>query len=139
MGGKKLDKTVLIVDDSRFIRTLIKRFVTASGLTKIVEAEDGEEAIEKCTLHAPSLIFLDINMPRCDGLKTLRMLKRKLPHSKVVIVSAIGQEAVVKEAIQNGAVGYVTKPFSREDIIKIVRRLTSDDSPQPADKSSDRG
>jgi len=57
----------------------------------------------------------------------------------VVIVSAIGQEAVVKEAIENGAVGYITKPFGREDIIKIVRRLTSDDSPQPADKSSDRG
>ena len=78
-------------------------------------------------------------MPRCDGLKTLRMLKKKLPRSKVVIVSAIGQEAVVKEAIQNGAVGYVTKPFSREDIVKIVRRLRSDDSPQPADKSGDRG
>jgi len=66
------------------------------------------------------------------------MLKRKLPRSKVVIVSAIGQEAMVKEAIQNGAVGYVTKPFSREDIVKIVRRLTSDGSPQPADKSGDR-
>ena len=77
-------------------------------------------------------------MSRCDGLKTLRTLKRKLPRSKVVIVSAIGQEAVVKEAIQNGAVGYVTKPFSREEIIKIVRRLTSDDSPQPAYKSGDR-
>jgi len=137
--NKKPDKTVLIVDDSKFIRTVIKRFVVTSGFTDILEAEDGEKAIEECILYNPSLIFLDINMPRCDGLKILRRLKKESPRSKVVIVSAIGQETVVKEAIKNGAVGYITKPFSREDIVKIVRRLMSDDSSQPADKSGDRG
>lgn len=139
MNGRKLDKPILIVDDSKFIRTLLRRFVAAGGFTEILEAEDGEEAVKKCAMHTPFLIFLDINMPRCDGLKTLKKLKRESPLSKVVIVSAIGQETVVREAIENGAVGYITKPFTQEDIVKIVRRLTGDDPPHPTDKSSSCG
>jgi len=115
---------ILIADDSKFMRMLIVRLLSSCGIKNIIEASTGEEVLEKCKQHKQlHLIFLDINMPGLNGLQTLREIKKVNPSAKVVIVSAISQKDAVKEALQSGAEEYITKPFSQENILKIVKRF----------------
>jgi len=113
----------LVADDSKFMRMLITRLVLMCGVKNVVEASNGKEVLEKC--KKPNLIFLDINMPELDGLQTLKKIKKINPSAKVIIISAIGQEDTVKEALQEGAEEYITKPFSQENFLKTVKRFLS--------------
>ncbi len=112
---------VLVADDSKFMRTLIIKLLSLCGVKNVLEASNGKEVLEKC--KQPNLIFLDINMPKLDGLQTLKKLKKINPSAKVIIISAIGQEDTVKEALQEGAEEYITKPFSQEAFLKTVKRF----------------
>ena len=114
---------VLIVDDSKFMRLFIRKALESYGLKDIEEAESGEEAIEKCEKTAPSLIFLDINMPKLNGLKLLEIFHKRNPSVKIIMITALSQKFVIKEAFQKGAVAYITKPFSMEKLLAVVKRL----------------
>ncbi|RLI24192.1 hypothetical protein DRO58_07685 [Candidatus Bathyarchaeota archaeon] len=114
---------VLIVDDSKFMRLFIRKALESYGLKDIEEAESGEEAIEKCEKTSPSLIFLDINMPKLNGLKLLEIFHKRNPSVKIIMITALSQKFVIKEAFQKGAVAYITKPFSMEKLLAVVKRL----------------
>ena len=119
-------KKVLIVDDEPNVRRLSRKIL--SNTFDVVEAEDGRQAIEIANNQKPDVILMDMMMPRMDGLSACHAIK-KAPNTKsipVIMVTAIGFELNIKLSQQMGATGYVTKPFSSQDLLdKIGEVLTT--------------
>lgn len=109
-------KKVLVVDDAAFMRLTIKNMLSKNGFEVVGEAENGMQAIQKCTELNPDIVTLDITMPEMTGIDALKEIMKANPQINVVMVSALGQEGMVKEAVMLGAKGFVVKPF-KEDII----------------------
>ena len=117
------DAKVLIVDDSVYMRSLIKTALTEEGYDVIGEAHDGESAIDLAIELKPDLITLDNILPDMMGLEILKVLKDEGVESKVVMVSAVGQQTVVNKGIELGAVDYIVKPFTSEGLIEVVNKV----------------
>ena len=121
---------VLIADDAAFMREMLRDILTEGGFEVVAEAEDGEEAIAKYTEHRPDLVTLDIVMPRKSGIDALRELQELDPEACIVMCSALGQEALVMEALEAGARDYVVKPFKPEQVLaaayKAVQKSSDD-------------
>lgn len=115
-----MGKTILVVDDAAFMRMMIKDTLIKNSLGEVVEASDGAQAVIKYTEVKPDLVIMDITMPNKDGIMALKEIKQLDPASKVVMCSAMGQEAMVVEAIKLGALDFIVKPFKPERIIKTV-------------------
>jgi len=115
-----LNAKILIVDDSAFMRKVLSDILREGGITNIIEAENGREAIEKVKAEAPDLVLLDIVMPEVDGIETLKKIGKL---EKVLMISAIGQESIIKEAKDNGALGYIVKPFDQEKVLEEVKKV----------------
>jgi two-component system chemotaxis response regulator CheY len=115
-----MNKRILIVDDSFYMRTMLKNMLTDAGYEVVGEAANGEQAIEMAAATQPDLITLDVILPDNTGLDVLKNLRQSQPNSKVVMCSAVGQEVIVDEAIENGALAYIVKPFSEEKVLEIV-------------------
>ncbi len=113
----------LVVDDSSFARTILKDILRDTGFSVIYEAKDGKEAVEVFVRHKPDLVTMDIIMPRSDGLQALKEIIQIEPKANVIMVSAVGQEHVVEEAIRLGAKGFVVKPFATSKITELVKRI----------------
>ena len=112
--------TVMIVDDSKTSRSILKSILTKNGYEVIAEAEDGQEGYDKyCELH-PDYVTLDITMPVMDGIETLVKIKEYDPGAKVIMVTAAGQKGKMLDAIKLGAAEFVTKPFETDQIIGIM-------------------
>ncbi|MDE7207082.1 MAG: response regulator [Lachnospiraceae bacterium] len=112
--------TVMIVDDSKTSRSILKSILTKNGYEVIAEAEDGQEGYDKyCELH-PDYVTLDITMPVMDGIETLVKIKEYDPDAKVIMVTAAGQKSKMLDAIKLGAAEFVTKPFETDQIIGIM-------------------
>lgn len=94
---------VLVVDDARFMRQMLKSILTSAGFEVVAEGSDGFEAIDLYRVYQPSLVFLDITMPNLSGLEALKELTRIYPKTKVIMCSAMGQECMVREAFALGA------------------------------------
>jgi two-component system, chemotaxis family, chemotaxis protein CheY len=105
---------ILIADDADFMRGTLKGILADEG-HHIIEAKDGKEAIEKVNSDKPDLLLLDIIMPEADGLAVLKAVKGK---TKVIVISAVGQDTMVEEAKRLGALDYLTKPIVGDDSIK---------------------
>ncbi|MDR0434296.1 MAG: response regulator [Gracilibacteraceae bacterium] len=116
-------KKIMVVDDAAFMRMMIKDTLTKDGLSDIVEAADGEQAVQQYEANKPDLTIMDITMPNKDGLEALKEIKSKHPEALVVMCSAMGQEAMVVEAIKLGARDFIVKPFKADRILKTVRDL----------------
>ncbi|MDK2562642.1 response regulator [Romboutsia sedimentorum] len=116
-------KRVLIVDDAAFMRMSIKNMLSNYEFEIVGEAENGLMAIEKYKELQPDIVTLDITMPEMDGLQALRVIKKLDPSASVVMVSALGQEARMKEAIIYGAKGFIVKPFKEEIIVSALSKL----------------
>ncbi|OJU14280.1 MAG: two-component system response regulator [Clostridiales bacterium 43-6] len=116
-----MEKVIMIVDDAAFMRMMIKNIL--SKTYKIIEAENGREAIEKYESSCPDLVLMDIAMPGMDGIEALREIKDRDKNAKVVICSSVRQEAIVLEAIQSGAVDYIVKPFQAERLIQTIDKF----------------
>jgi len=114
---------VLIVDDATFMRVSLKNILERNGFQVIGEAENGIAAIKKCAELKPDIITLDITMPEMDGLTALKEIKRVHSDVKVVMVSAMGQEPFVRDAVISGARDFIVKPFSEELIVKTMNNL----------------
>ena len=128
--------TALLVDDEMMMRQMLKVSIKEAGLTIIGEASNGEDAILLCSKHKPQLVCLDLNMPKMDGLETLKILKPEFPNTVFVIITADASTAKVKEAIDHGASGFILKPFNvgqvTERLNKILAaNLVKDKSPAP--------
>jgi two-component system chemotaxis response regulator CheY len=111
---------ILVVDDSYYMRTMLKNLLSDAGYEIIGEAANGEDAIEMVKTTNPDLITLDVILPDTTGLEILKTIKKENPHMKIVMVSAVGQEMVVNEAINNGALAYLVKPFNEEKVLEVI-------------------
>ena len=114
---------ILLVDDAAFMRMMIKDTLTKNGFADIFEAADGQQAVEKYNEVNPDLVILDITMPNMDGLEALKVIKGSDPDATVVMCSAMGQEAMVIEAIKSGAKDFIVKPFKPDRILKTLTSL----------------
>ena len=114
---------ILIVDDSRTSRKILREYFTEAGHEIIGEAENGQEGVDKYAELKPDIVTLDITMPVLDGLGALKEIKKIDPEAKVVMITAIGRQTKVVEAIKLGASDFVTKPFDKDNILKIISKI----------------
>ncbi|MBE0431496.1 MAG: response regulator [Dehalococcoidia bacterium] len=129
---------ILIADDEQTVRLMVSR-ILGEDYT-VLEAADGEEAVEIATQHQPALVLMDLMMPRLDGYAACQKIKsdqatRQIP---VVMLTAIDHELNKKFAEEMGADGYITKPFNRQSLLEETRRLTLPTAPPFAQMSSDQ-
>jgi two-component system chemotaxis response regulator CheY len=114
---------VLIVDDAAFMRISIKNMLTKNGYEVVGEAENGKIGVEKFKELSPDIVTMDITMPEMSGLEALKEIMTANPAAKVIMVSAMGQEAMVREAIMSGAKGFIVKPFKEDGIVSAIQKL----------------
>ena len=117
-----MTKKILIADDSLFMRTILKDIL--SDQYTIIEAQSGSQAEEKFKKEEPDLVLLDIIMPggEEEGIKVLQKIRKANPKAKVVMISAVGQDAIVNECKKLGALDFIIKPFDREEVIKVAQK-----------------
>ncbi len=114
---------VLVCDDAIFMRTMISDILTGAGYEVVGEAETGLQAIERYrTLH-PDLVTMDIVMPDMGGIDAVREIVKQDANAKILMCSAMGQQALVVEAIQAGAKDFVVKPFQPSRVLEAVQRV----------------
>ena len=116
-------KNILICDDAAFMRMMIKDILLKNGYEIAGEAENGMKAVEKYKEVKPDLVIMDITMPNMDGLEALKAIKAKYADANVVMCSAMGQEAMVIEAIKSGAKDFIVKPFKPDRVLKTVTTI----------------
>mgnify|MGYP002780713477 CR=1 FL=1 len=117
---------ILIVDDSFYMRTMLKNMLTDAGYEVVGEAANGQQALEMAAQTNPDLITLDVILPDNTGLDVLKGIRQEQPDVKVVMCSAVGQEVIVNEALESGATAYIVKPFSEEKVLEIVGSALQD-------------
>lgn len=116
---------ILIVDDSRTSRKMLRNILEAEGHTIIGEGKNGEEGFLLFKELKPDLTTLDITMPVMDGMEALKLIHNEDPDSKVMMVTAAGQEKKMVECVKAGASEFVTKPYQVEEIVSIIQKLLS--------------
>ncbi len=116
-------KNILIVDDAAFMRMMIKDILTKNGYNVAGEAENGVKAVEKYKEVNPDLVLMDITMPEMDGIQALKAIKAADASAKVIMCSAMGQQAMVIESIQAGAKDFIVKPFQQDRVIEAVKKV----------------
>lgn len=117
-----MSKRILIVDDAAFMRMMIKDILTKNGYEVVGEAADGMQAVEKYNELRPDLVTMDITMPEMDGIEALRAIRSTDPNAVVIMCSAMGQQAMVIDAIQAGAKDFIVKPFQADRVIEAIQK-----------------
>ena len=118
-----MGKSVLIVDDAMFMRLTLKLMLEKNGFQVVGEAENGAVAVAKYKELKPDIVTMDITMPEVDGIMALRQIRAMDDKAKVVMVSAMGQEVMIREAVMAGAKSFIVKPFKEEGVIKTLSNL----------------
>ena len=114
---------ILIVDDSRTSKRILRNLLESQGYTVVAEAENCEEGYLKYKELRPDLVTMDITMPKMDGIESLTLIKKLDPNAKVVMITAAGQKEKMVEALKRGADEFITKPFDQEEVSTIIKRL----------------
>ena len=117
-----MSKRIMIVDDAIFMRMKLKDILEKNGYEVVAEAQNGADAIEKFRAERPDIVTMDITMPEMNGIEALKGIKRIDPSAKVIMCSAMGQQAMVMEAIQSGALDFIVKPFETERVIDSIQK-----------------
>ncbi|PIR62732.1 MAG: two-component system response regulator [Candidatus Pacebacteria bacterium CG10_big_fil_rev_8_21_14_0_10_42_12] len=112
---------ILLADDSAFMRKVLMDILTEAGFSDFLEAENGNQALELIEKESPDLVLLDMIMPELEGIGVLSKLKELGNTTKVIVVSAVGQDAMIEEAKNLGAFGYVVKPFEGEKVLETIK------------------
>ncbi len=118
-----MSHTVLVCDDAIFMRTMISDILSQAGYEVVGEAETGAEAVERFKELNPDLVTMDIVMPGMGGMDAVREIVKIAPSARILMCSAIGQQALVIEAIQAGAKDFVVKPFQPSHVLEAVQRV----------------
>ena len=118
-----MGNNILIVDDAAFMRMMVKDILTKGGYNVVGEAENGVVAVQKYAELKPDLVTLDITMPEMDGIQALKKIKEADANACVIMCSAMGQQAMVIEAIQSGAKDFIVKPFQAERVLEAVKKV----------------
>lgn len=113
---------IMVVDDAAFMRMMLKDILTKGGHEVIGEAENGLKAVDRYKELAPELVLMDITMPEMDGIGAVKQIKAIDPNAKIIMCSAMGQQAMVLESIQAGARDFIVKPFQADRIIEAVSK-----------------
>ncbi|HLQ35723.1 MAG TPA: response regulator [Chloroflexota bacterium] len=113
---------ILVVDDAAFMRMRCSKLLTDNGYD-VVEAENGLDAIAKYKETKPDAVLLDITMPEMDGLTALKEIRKVDPEAKVAMVTAMGQQSMIMDAIKSGAKDFVVKPFQPDRVLAAVKKL----------------
>ena len=114
---------VLVVDDAAFMRMMIKDILKKGGYQVVGEAEDGIKAVEKYKELKPDLVTMDITMPEMDGITAVKEIRNIDPNALIIMCSAMGQQAMVIDAIQAGAKDFVVKPFQPDRVLEAVKKV----------------
>lgn len=114
--------SVFLVDDAAFMRMMLKDILSNNGYQVIGEAENGIVAVEKYPELKPDITIMDITMPEMDGLQAVKEIRSKDSAARIIMCSAMGQQAMVIEAIQSGAKDFVVKPFQADRVLEAVAK-----------------
>lgn len=118
-----MGKRILVVDDAAFMRMMIKNIVTKNGYEVAGEAENGKQAMEMYVELKPDLVTMDITMPEMDGIEAVKAIRAVDPNASIIMVSAMGQQAMVMDAIQAGARDFIVKPFQQDRLLQAIERV----------------
>jgi two-component system chemotaxis response regulator CheY len=118
-----MSATVMIVDDALFMRSILKGIMKDKGFTVVAEAASGIEAMKNLHIYNPDIITLDIILPDANGLDLLESIVAACPHVKVVVCSSIGQDPIIKKAMDYGAKAFIQKPFTPERVLEVMQGL----------------
>jgi two-component system chemotaxis response regulator CheY len=113
---------IMVVDDAQFMRVRLTKLLTSNGF-EVVEAEDGEQAVQVYQSANPDAVLMDITMPQKDGLEALAEIRAHDPKAKVIMLTALGQESMVVQAVQAGAKDYVVKPFDPNRVMMALQKV----------------
>jgi len=116
-------KKLMIVDDAAFMRVSIKRMLEDQDYEIVAEAQNGNEAVALYKLHKPDIVTMDITMPKMTGIEALKEIKKIDKNAKVVMVSAMGQEKLIREAVISGALSFIVKPFKKDKLLEVLNGL----------------
>ncbi len=120
--GINMAKKILVVDDSRIIRRVLTGTLQEAGYEIAGEAANGEEALEQLKQSVPDMVTLDITMPIMDGLETLTHIREEYPDLKVIMISAAGQKNKVIQALKDGALDFIRKPFEKDEMLEVIAK-----------------
>lgn len=123
-----MTRTLLVADDALIIRQIIKDLATSAGWTVVGEASNGKEAVERYEQLRPDAVTLDLVMPETDGLYALHGIMSLDPEAKVLLVSALEQRGVLKDAFKAGAADFVSKPFDKGSLQSTLAQLVPDEA-----------
>jgi two-component system chemotaxis response regulator CheY len=115
-------KTVMVVDDAKFMRMRVSKLLSQNGY-KVVEAEDGNAAVQTYQAKSPDAVIMDITMPRKDGISALREILDFDSRARVIMLTALGQQSVVLEAMKAGAKDFLVKPYDPDRVLKTLGKV----------------
>ncbi len=115
---------VLVVDDAAFMRLMLSKILTDNGYVVVGEAGDGATGVEKYKELSPDVVTMDITMPGVSGVEAVKKIIALNSKAKIIMVSAMGQQSMVLEAIQAGAKDFVVKPFNEERVLEALQKIT---------------
>lgn len=115
-------KSILVVDDAAFMRLMLKDILSQNGYAVVAEAQDGQEAIDLYRKFKVDLVTMDITMPTMDGITAIKEIRALDPAARIIVCSAMGQQAMVLEAIQSGARDFIVKPFQADRVLDAVKK-----------------
>ena len=116
---------VLLVDDTTFMRRMLRDILVRAGFEVSAEASNGRQAVEAYRQARPDLVIMDITMPEMDGVAAVREIAGADPAARIVMCSALGQQELIVEALEAGARDFVVKPFMPEKVLEAVRKVMS--------------
>lgn len=117
-----MGKKILVCDDAAFMRMMVKDILTKNGYEVIGEAVNGQDAIVKYKELSPDLTTMDITMPEMDGIQALKEIRSFDANARIIMCSAMGQQAMVIESIQAGAKDFIVKPFQQDRVLEAVKK-----------------
>ncbi|AIF51179.1 response regulator [Pelosinus sp. UFO1] len=114
---------ILVCDDSAFMRMMLKRVLVDNGHEVVGEAGDGMEAVQLYRQHKPDLITMDITMPKMDGIQAVTHIHEEDPLVRIIMVTALGQRAIITDALKAGASDFIVKPFDNIQVIETIKKV----------------
>lgn len=114
---------IMVVDDAAFMRMMLKDMLATLGHDIVAEAGNGLEAIKAYEANKPDLVTMDITMPEMDGIEAVRSIRSNDPSAKIIMCSAMGQQAMIVDAIQAGAKDFIVKPFQKDRVELAINKV----------------
>ena len=114
---------ILIADDLKFIKLVLRDLVEKAGFRVVGEASNGEEAVELYQDKRPDVVLMDITMPKVDGLAAMKKILKIDPEAKIIMCSALGQQSLIVQALRLGAKDFIVKPFREERVIASIKKI----------------